>query len=121
MTIEPKHDRRTIGSPSRPGHPERQGLIIVAKGGKADKPITVDITGVTVDANGVDATAGIVFLDAQGSVERSLVTGLDVDESAGGYAVPGGFRSNAFGIGIAAVTRVGLRRAGTRRRSRRGR
>src|SRR5947207_1207819 len=67
----------------------------------------------TVDANGVDATAGVVFLDAQGSVDRSLVTGLDVDESADGYTVPGGFRNNAFGIGIAAATRVRPPASGT--------
>jgi len=66
----------------------------------------VNISGVTVDANGVDATAGIVYVDAEGSISRSHLTGLDIDESANGYAVPGGFRNNAFGIGIADVTRV---------------
>ena len=34
------------------------------------------------------------------------MTGLDVDESANGYTVPGGFRNNAYGIGVAAETRA---------------
>jgi hypothetical protein len=105
VTIEPRHAKDNRIAESNPDIRNGKGVIIVALGDKA-APITVHIIGVTVDANGVDATAGIVFLDAQGSVERSLVTGLDLDESAGGYTVPGGFRNNAFGIGIAAVTRV---------------
>jgi hypothetical protein len=64
----------------------------------------VDISGITVDANGANATAGVVYIDAQGSITRSQVTGVDTDESANGYAVPGGFRSNPFGYGIAQVS-----------------
>jgi hypothetical protein len=79
--------------------------VIVAIKGDPTAPITVHISGVTVDANGVDATAGVVFLDAQGSVNRSQVTGLAIDESKNGYQVPGGFRSNDYGVGIAMVTR----------------
>src|SRR5262249_44859057 len=89
-----------------------KGVIIAVKGDR-ESPITADISGVTVDANGVDATAGVVFLDANGSFNRSLVTGLDLDESANGYTVPGGFRNNAFGIGIAAVTRARPPASGT--------
>ena len=37
---------------------------------------------------------------------RSRVTGLVLDESAERLQVPGGFRSNNFGIGVAMVTRV---------------
>jgi hypothetical protein len=54
----------------------------------------------------VYATAGVVFVDAQGSLNRSRVTGLALDESPNGYTVPGGFRSNAFGVGVAMVTRA---------------
>ena len=85
--------------------------------GKPNKPITVDISGITVDANGVYATAGIVFLDAGGSIERSRVTGIVLDEGAEAFNIPGGFRSNPFGIGIAHVTAAGQRRS--RRSSRR--
>src|SRR2546423_4044250 len=105
VTIEPNGGKENRIAETTPDLRSGKGVIVLAKGDK-DAPITVHISGVTVDANGVDATAGIVFLDAQGSVDRSLVTGLDVDESADGYTVPGGFRNNAFGIGIAAVTRV---------------
>ena len=79
---------------------------ILAVRGKGHKPITVDVSGITFDANGVYATAGVVFVDAEGSLERSHVTGLVLDESANGYTVPGGFRSNNFGIGVAMVTSV---------------
>lgn len=79
---------------------------IVSITGTKDAPITVNITGVTINANGVQAEAGVDFVDAQGSVNRSLVTGLDTNEGANGYTVAGGFRSWAYGIGIAAVTNV---------------
>ena len=77
---------------------------ILAVVGKPDDPITVNVSGITFDAHGVYATAGVVFVDAQGSVNRSRVTGLDLDESADGYTVRGGFRSNPFGYGIALVS-----------------
>jgi len=64
----------------------------------------VDISGITFDANGAYATAGVVYVDSRGSIVRSRVTGLDTDESANGYTVPGGFRSNPFGFGIAHVS-----------------
>src|SRR4051794_1774082 len=104
VTIEPNRtgDRRI--AESDPDLRNGKGVIIAVKGDK-DAPITVNISGVTVDANGVDATAGIVFLDAKGSVNRSHVTGLAIDEGKNGYQVPGGFRSNDYGIGIAMVTR----------------
>ena len=37
------------------------------------------------------------FSMRRAALSRSLVTGLDVDESANGYTVPGGFRNNAYG------------------------
>ena len=105
VTISPKQTSDFRIAESSPDLRNGKGVIISAKG-DPNSPITVQISGVTVDANGVYATAGIVFLDAQGGVSRSLVTGLDVDESANGYTVPGGFRNNAYGIGVAAETRV---------------
>jgi hypothetical protein len=63
----------------------------------------VDISGITFDANGAEVTAGVAYVDSRGSITRSGVTGVDTDESANGYAVPGGFRSNAYGFGIAHV------------------
>ena len=95
-------------------------MIIAAVGNKTD-PVTVNISGVTLDANGVAVTAGIVYIDGQGTISRSHVTGLAIDESKNGYTVPGGFRNGPFGIGIAerhARVKSDARRS--RSRSRRG-
>ena len=104
VTIEPRHVGSNRIAETTPDIRNGKGVLIAILGQKT-KPATVDISGVTVDANGVDATAGIVFRDAQGSVTRSHVTGLAIDESKNGYQVPGGFRSNNYGIGVAMVTR----------------
>ena len=104
VTIEPRHVGSNRIAETNPDIRNGKGVIIAILGQKT-KPVTVDISGVTVDANGVDATAGIVFRDAQGSVNRSHVTGLAIDEGKNGYQVPGGFRSNNYGIGVAMVTR----------------
>ncbi len=105
VTIEPRHvDENRIAADDQDLRDGR-GVIIAVVGNKTD-PVTVDITGVTVDTNGVDATAGIVYIDGQGSITRSHVTGLAIDESKNGYQVPGGFRNNNYGIGVAMVTRV---------------
>ncbi|HVR12231.1 MAG TPA: DUF1565 domain-containing protein, partial [Gaiellaceae bacterium] len=105
VVVEPKNDPKSDGRIAEDNPSIRSGEgVIIAAVGKPDKPITVNIVGITVDAHGVYATAGVVFLDARGSINRSRVTGLAIDESAEGFNVPGGFRSNPFGIGIAHVT-----------------
>ena len=83
LTLKGAGADRSRSSRSRPAairsprtHPDirdGKGDILAAVGKAA--PITVNISGVTVDANGVDATAGVVFVDAQGSIDRSRVTG----------------------------------------------
>ena len=96
VTVEPKTvgaNRIAADDPSLRDF----GGDIVSVLGQVRAPITVDISGITFDANGVYATAGVVFSDASGSLNRSRVTGLDIDESANGYSTPGGFRSNQFG------------------------
>ena len=111
VVVEPKNDPKQDGRIAEDDPSIRSGKgAIIAAVGKPDKPITVNISGITVDAHGVYATAGIVFLDAQGSINRSRVTGLVLDESADGFNVPGGFRSNPFGIGIAHVTAAGQKK-----------
>jgi Zinc carboxypeptidase len=105
VTIEPRSVGAKRIASDHPNLRSGKGVIIAVVGHKKS-PVTVNISGVTVDANGVYATAGIVYVDGQGAVSRVHVTGLDIDESANGYTVPGGFRSNPFGIGIAHVTRV---------------
>ena len=67
-------------------------------------PITVDISGITFDGDGVAAKAGVVFLDAQGSLRRSRVTDIVTSESPAAYAMPGGYRSEYLGYGVAQVT-----------------
>jgi hypothetical protein len=102
VTIRPRDNGGQIAEDS-PDIRDGQGDIIAVTG-TSGSPVTVHISGVTVNAAGVYATAGVVFVDAQGSIARSHVTGLDTDESANGYQVPGGFRSNQFGYGIAQVS-----------------
>ena len=104
VTVEPKRVGANRIAPDDPNIRGSQGDIVAVLG-QVNKPITVDISGITFDAHGVYATAGIVFRDAGGSVKRSHVTGLVTDEGKNGYTVPGGFRSNNYGIGIAMVTR----------------
>ena len=67
-------------------------------------PITVDISGVTIDGNGVYSEVGVLFLDAQGSLVRSRVTDVVTSEDNAAYTFPGGYRSNDFGYGVAQVT-----------------
>jgi len=108
VVVEPRNDPAQGGRIAADNQSIRSGTgAILAAVGKPQKPITVNVSGITFDANGVFATAGVVFLDAQGSINRSHVTGLDIDESADGFTVPGGFRSNPFGYGIADVTAAG--------------
>ena len=67
-------------------------------------PITVDISGITFDGGGVAAKAGVVFLDAQGSLRRSRVTDIVTSESPAAYGMAGGYRSEYLGYGVAQVT-----------------
>ncbi len=79
------------------------GDIIAVRGGAA-LPITVDISGVTVDGAGVFAEAGVVYLDAQGTIYRSRVTNVVTSELAADSGLPGAYRGGQFGYGIAQVT-----------------
>jgi hypothetical protein len=107
VTIEPRNDPASGGQIAEDSPDIRDGRgDVVAVVGSVAAPITVNITGVTVDAHGVYATAGVVFVDAGGSLDRSRVTGVDTSEAADAYTKPGGFRSNPFGYGVAQVTRA---------------
>jgi hypothetical protein len=77
---------------------------ILAVVGTPAAPITVNVSGITFDGNGVYVEAGIVFADAQGSVSRSRVTNVVTTEAAGGYLTPGGWRDAYPGYGIAHVS-----------------
>ena len=106
VTIEPRQVDGNRIAADDPDLRDGRGVIIAVIGNKTIDPVTVNISGVTVDGNGVDVTAGIVYIDGMGTISRSHVTGLVTDEGKNGYTVPGGFRNGPFGIGIADVTRV---------------
>ncbi len=78
---------------------------VVAVSGGAALPVTVNISGVTVDGGGAFVEAGIVYLDAQGTIHRSRVTNVTTSELAADSGVkPGAWRGPQFGYGIAQVT-----------------
>lgn len=107
VTIEPRNSPASHGQIAETNPDIRDGKgDILAVVGQVQTPITVNISGITLKANGVDATAGVVFVDAQGTLDRSQVTGIDINESADAYTTPGAFRSNPFGYGVAQVTRA---------------
>jgi hypothetical protein len=105
VSIEPARSTPTGGqiAESSMDIRNRKGDIVLAAGA-AGAPIDVAISGVTVDGNGVFAKAGIVYLDAQGELVRDRVTGIATSISNTAYELPGGYRSNEYGYGIAQVT-----------------
>ncbi len=77
---------------------------VVAVVGTPARPIQVDLSGVTVAGGGVHVEAGVVFLDAQGSLNRSRVTDVVTTDLPVGELVPGGFRNGDAGVGVAHLT-----------------
>jgi hypothetical protein len=106
VTITPKSSSVAGGSLLEGTPNLRDGLgDIVAVVGTPTQPIKVDISGVTVDGydpqgRPVAVEAGILFLDAKGSVVRSRVTNVVTSEGDNAYNVPGGWRGAQPGIGI---------------------
>ena len=84
--IADDQDDATPGSQQDIRYPS--GNIVTAVGTPA-VPITVDISGITFDGDGVAAKAGVVFLDAQGSLRRSRVTDIVTSESPAAYGDAG--------------------------------
>ncbi|MEV4420936.1 Ig-like domain-containing protein [Patulibacter sp. NPDC049589] len=84
----------------------RNGLgDIVAVVGAPTRPISVNISGVTVDGfdpadTPVAVEAGVVYLDAKGSISRSRVTNLVTSEADTAYQQDGGYRGTQPGVGI---------------------
>jgi hypothetical protein len=102
VTIEPK-DKGGRLAEATPNLRDGKGDIIAVTG-TPDTAVKVNLSGITVDAAGVDVTAGIAYVDGQGTISNTHVTGVDVDESASGYTKPGGFRNDSAGDGIIDVT-----------------
>ncbi|MGB7686303.1 MAG: hypothetical protein WBL45_11040 [Solirubrobacterales bacterium] len=113
VAIQPRRSTPTGGQIAEGRMDIRNGVgdIVSIQGGTA-VPVTVNISGVTVDGNGVFAEAGIVYLDAQGSLVRDRVTNIVTSISNGADNIPGGYRSNQFGFGIAQVTAADSRPPG---------
>ena len=67
-------------------------------------PLSVNVSGLTLNGNGVYPETGILFLDAGGSIVRSRVTRVVTSEAADANTQPGGYRSHDLGYGIAQVS-----------------
>ena len=107
VSISPKANPLVRGSIIEEGTSDiRNGVgDIVAIVGTPTQPLTVNISGVTV--NGYDpqgreiaVEAGILFLDAKGSIVRSRVTNIVTSEGDNAYTRVGGYRGPQAGIGI---------------------
>jgi hypothetical protein len=78
---------------------------IVAIVGTPTQPLTVKISGVTVDGYDPDGRpvaveAGILYLDAKGEINRARVTNVVTSEGDNAYLHAGGWRGTQPGIGI---------------------
>jgi hypothetical protein len=105
VTIQPRRTTPTGGqiAANSPNVRDNTGNIATIAGGSA-VPITVNISGVTFDGNGVYSEVGVLFIDAGGSLVRSRVTDVVTSEDNAANAFPGGYRSNNLGYGVAQVT-----------------
>ncbi|MGA7398205.1 MAG: Ig-like domain-containing protein [Solirubrobacterales bacterium] len=114
VTIMPKRSTSDGGQIASVSPVLRDGVgnIIAVTAGTPLFPATVNISGITVKGNGVFAEAGIMFLDAKGSIVRSRVTDIVTTEEANGFDVPGGFRSSDTGFGIVQTTAAATPPAG---------
>lgn len=105
VVIEPRRSTPTGGQIAEGSMNIRNGVgDIVSIVGQPEAPLTVDISGVTIDGNGVFAEAGVVYRDAQGSMVRDRVTNIVTSITNGADQIPGGYRADNFGYGIAQVT-----------------
>src|SRR4051794_15961970 len=106
VSITPKADPLVRGSIIESTPDIRNGVgDIVAVVGTPTQPLTVNISGVTVDGydpqgREVAVEAGILFLDAKGSIVRSRVTNVVTSEGDNAYTRVGGWRGPQPGIGI---------------------
>jgi Bacterial Ig domain len=110
VTIEPARSTPTGGQIAETPMDirDKKGDIVLAAG-EPTAPIDVSISGVTVDGDGVFAKAGIVYLDAEGSLVRDRVRGIATSITNTAFELPGGYRNGyeneeEFGYGIAQVT-----------------
>ena len=108
VAIQPKRSTPTGGRIADTALNIRNGVgdIVSVIGTKA-LPVTVNMSGVTIDGNGVYVEAGVVYRDGGGTVSRSRVTNIVTSEANTADTLDGGYRSNFPGVGIAQVTSGG--------------
>ena len=80
----------------------------VARNSLKPSLLTVNISGVTIDGDGVYADAGVVFRDAQGSITRSRITNVVTTETSYDVPRPGEYKGSNDGIAVASVTAPAL-------------
>ena len=97
-----RRTRSFAAAASSRGAPDiRNGVgDIVAIVGTPTQPLTVNISGVTVDGydpqgREVAVEAGILFLDAKGSISRTRVTNIVTSEGDNAYTRAGGWRGRS--------------------------
>jgi len=66
--------------------------------------LTVNISGVTIDGDGVYADGGVVFRDAQGTITRSRITNVVTTEQSYDVPRPGEYKGSNDGYAVASVT-----------------
>ncbi len=121
VRLTPRATTPTGGSIAQPDPDLRSGTgDIVAVVGTPRVPVTVDLSGVTVagtDARGraVASNAGVVYLDAAGSITRSRVTDVVTSEGATAYEQAGGWRGALPGWGIVQTSATRVAPGGGRR------
>ncbi|WP_028057522.1 right-handed parallel beta-helix repeat-containing protein [Candidatus Solirubrobacter pratensis] len=117
VRIVPRHTTAAGGqiAASTPNIRDNVGAIVMIDGDSEDRQSNagkthltkVDISGVTIDGDGVYAEAGVVFRDAVGSVVRSRVTNLVTTDKSLDTPRPGEYKGSPDGFGIAQVTASG--------------
>ena len=68
-----------------------------------DHLLTVNISGVTIDGDGVYAEAGILYRDATGTITHTRVTNVVTTERSLDIPRPGEFKGSPDGIAVASV------------------
>ena len=132
VSISPKANPLVRGSIIEEGMSDiRNGVgDIVAIVGTPTQPLTVNISGVTVDGydpqgREVAVEAGVLYLDAKGSITRTRVTNIVTSEGDNAHTRVGGWRGPQPGIGIVQTSNAllapvdGARKLTHRPRSRR--
>lgn len=120
VSISPRA-RAPSGSIAGPTPDIRSGVgNIVSVVGSPSAPIDVAISGITVDGEDpqggpVASAAGVVYLDATGSISRSRVTNVVTSEDAEAYPLYGGWRSSIPGYGIVQTSATPVEILGERR------